>query len=83
MFCCGGSRWAKPLALPHSRPMPTIGPRCHELRGKDQHHDWRIVYRVDRDAILVLDVFGKTTRETPVRVIGDCRRRLKMYDQIR
>lgn len=71
------------LPLPHSRPMSTIGPRCHELRVKDQHHDWRIVYRVDGDAILVLDVFAKTTRETPVRVIRECRRRLKMYDQIR
>ena len=22
----------KSLGLPHSRPMPSIGPRCHELR---------------------------------------------------
>lgn len=23
------------LSLPHSRPMPIIGPRCHELRVED------------------------------------------------
>ena len=23
------------LTLPHSRPMPTVGPRCHELRIND------------------------------------------------
>ena len=24
------------LGLPHSRPMPVIGPRCHELRVRDK-----------------------------------------------
>ena len=24
------------LGLPHSRPMPGIGPRCHELRIRDE-----------------------------------------------
>jgi hypothetical protein len=31
------------LGMPHSRPMPSIGPRCHELRVRDGHHNWRIV----------------------------------------
>ena len=33
------------LSLPHSRPMPAIGARCHELRVVDGEAHWRIVYR--------------------------------------
>ena len=69
------------LALPHSRPMPTIGPRCHELRIRDRDHTWRIVYRVDPDAILILAIFDKKTAATPKDVIADCRRRLSHYDE--
>src|SRR5438034_6404138 len=47
------------FGLPHSRPMPAIGIRCHELRIRDRDHTWRILYRVDRDAILVLDIFDQ------------------------
>jgi len=31
------------LAMPASRPMPAIGPRCHELRIVDENVTWRIV----------------------------------------
>jgi len=68
------------MGMPHSRPMPTIAPRCHELRIKDARNEWRIVYRVDPDAVIIADIFAKTTRTTPGRTIADCRRRLKMYD---
>ncbi len=47
--------------MPHSRPMPSIGPRCHELRIQDQSKTWRIVYRRDSDAIVIAEVFAKTT----------------------
>jgi hypothetical protein len=30
------------LGLPHSRPMPSIGRRCHEWRIVDEHSTWRI-----------------------------------------
>jgi DNA-binding XRE family transcriptional regulator len=60
--------------------MRTIAPRCHELRIKDARSDWRIVYRVDPDTVVIADIFAKTTRTTPGRTIADCRRRLKMYD---
>ena len=70
------------LSLPHSRPMPVIGPRCHELRIVDRDKTWRIIYRVDRDAIVIADVFRKTTQQTPKRVIDDCRRRLSQYDAV-
>jgi phage-related protein len=70
------------LGLPHSRPMPTIGPRCHELRISDRGREWRILYRIDRDAVVILEVFAKTTRTTPDRVLRECKRRLRLYDQI-
>ena len=68
------------LALPYSRPMPSIGPRCHELRINDRNVTWRIVYRVDSDAIVILEVFKKSTAKTPLPVINTCKRRLRMYD---
>ena len=70
------------LSMPRSRPMPAIGQRCHELRIKDIDSDWRIVYRADTDAIVVADVFAKTTRRTPVRVVENSRHRLRQYDAI-
>src|SRR5438128_4489891 len=69
------------LGMPHSRPMPSIGPRCHELRVRDENRQWRIIYRLDADAIVIADVFAKTTRETPKHVIAVCQRRLKAYDE--
>lgn len=71
-----------PLSLPHSRPMPSIGKGCHELRITDQNVIWRIVYRIDPDAILIADVFKKKTQQTPKQVIADSKRRLKRYDQL-
>ena len=70
------------LSLPQSRPMPSNGRRCHELRVPAKGQDWRIVYRIDADAILILEVFGKTTRQTPQSVIDTCKRRLKHYDSL-
>jgi phage-related protein len=68
------------LSLPQSRPMPSIGKRCHELRIDDKNVTWRIVYRIDSDAIIILDVFDKKTRETPKHVIDECQNRLRQYD---
>jgi phage-related protein len=69
------------LAMPHSRPMPVVGSRCHELRVRDAEADWRLVYRADSDAVVILAVFGKKTRTTPTAVIDACIRRLKEYDR--
>jgi phage-related protein len=68
------------ISLPHSRPMPSIGARCHELRIVDDDKIWRIVYRIDKDAILILEVFQKTTQKTPKNIIDNCKRRVKHYD---
>lgn len=70
----------KTLGMPQSRPMPSIGARCHELRINDARSTWRIMYRIDSDAIVILEVFNKTTRQTPKAVIEVCKRRLKEYD---
>ena len=69
------------LALPHSRPLPIIGARCHELRVGDVDTDWRIVYRSDPDAIVILAIFQKRTRATPKAIIDTCIRRLREYDR--
>ncbi len=68
------------ISMPHSRPMPAIGRRCHELRINDEDVIWRIVYRTDPDAIVVLEVFEKKTRQTPRQVIDNCKHRIKKYD---
>jgi len=68
------------LSLPQSRPMPTIAARCHELRVNDAEHIWRLIYRLDKDAILVLEVFDKKTKTTPLNVVKACQRRLKAYE---
>lgn len=68
------------LAMPHSRPMPSIGLRCHELRINDKNLTWRIVYRIDEDAIVILHVFDKKTNKTSKQVIEICKRRIELYD---
>lgn len=68
------------LGLSHSRPMPSIGIHCHELRIRDVDKNWRIIYRIDDDAILIFEVFDKTTRATPKNVIEVCKKRLSKYD---
>lgn len=67
------------LEFPHSRPMPTIGARCRELRITDKDKIWRIIYRIESDAIVILEVFKKKDRATPQLVIDECRARLARY----
>lgn len=70
------------LSMPVSRPMPSISASCHELRINDQDKTWRIIYRIDEDAIVIIEVFNKTTNETPKKIIKTCQKRLKQYDSI-
>jgi phage-related protein len=67
--------------FPQARPMPSIGPRCGELRVRDEEHNWRIIYRADRDAVLMVEVFPKKTGATPKHIIDQCKERLRRYDQ--
>jgi len=68
------------LSLPQSRPMPSIGIRCHELRINDENLTWRIIYRIYADAILVLEVFEKKTNKTPKSIIEICRQRINRFE---
>ena len=70
------------LGLPHSRPMPSIGSQCHELRVNDENQTWRIVYHVATDAVVILEVFSKKTAATPKEVLKNCKRRLAAYTTI-
>lgn len=70
------------LGLPQSRPMPSVGARCHELRIRDETKNWRILYHLATDAVVILEVFSKTTPKTPDEVLFSCRRRLKLYQSI-
>ena len=56
------------LGMSHSRPMPSIGRRCHELRI------------VDEAAVVIGEVFSKKTPATPQHIIDVCRRRFRDYD---
>jgi len=67
------------LAMPESRPMPSIGPGCHELRVVDQNATWRILYGLTSDAVVVLEVFSKKTRATPKPALDAAKRRWKQY----
>jgi len=68
------------LRMPQSETMPEIGKHCHQLRIQDGNTKWRIPYRIDSDAIVILEVFEKKTKKTPDRVIETCKKRLKQYD---
>jgi phage-related protein len=56
------------VGMPHARPMPGIGRRCSELRIRDENKTWRIMVRVDSDAVVIVDVFSKKTGDVPEAV---------------
>jgi phage-related protein len=68
------------LGMPQAEPLPNVGARCGALRVRDAEHNWRIMYRADSDAILVLEVCSKKTRKIPDEVMERCKNRLKRYD---
>ncbi|HUO05650.1 MAG TPA: type II toxin-antitoxin system RelE/ParE family toxin [Candidatus Binataceae bacterium] len=70
------------LSMPHLRPMPSIGSRCCELRIVDRDDAWRIVCRIDADAVVIVDAFSKKSRGTPQQVIERCKARLRRYDEL-
>jgi phage-related protein len=71
------------LSLPQSRPMPSIGNACHELRVNDQSRTWRLFYFLDTGAIVVLEVDEKKTQQTTKATIEVCQQRLKSYEKAR
>ena len=61
--------------------MPTVGARCHELRINDDGVQWRILYRLDDDAIVISHVFEKTTAQTSKKDRELAQKRLRKYDE--
>ncbi|MEO8166441.1 MAG: type II toxin-antitoxin system RelE/ParE family toxin [Betaproteobacteria bacterium] len=70
------------LAMPQAETLPDVGSRCGALRVRDAEHNWRIMYRIDSDAVLILEVYSKKTRKIPDEVIARCKQRLKQYDGV-
>ena len=70
------------LGMPQARPMPAVGRRCYELRIRDEERNWRIMVRVDSDAVVIADVLAKKASTTPRKVIEVCRERLRRYDEV-
>ncbi|MEO6052985.1 MAG: type II toxin-antitoxin system RelE/ParE family toxin [Chthoniobacterales bacterium] len=71
------------LSLPHSRPMPSMGKGCHELRVNDKNKTWRLFYHLDlqSDAIVILEVDEKKTQKTAITTIEVCKKRLISYEK--
>ncbi|MCI5221944.1 MAG: type II toxin-antitoxin system RelE/ParE family toxin [Candidatus Electrothrix sp. AR4] len=68
------------LEMPHSRPMSSIGKRCHEIRVNDENMTWRFFYRIDDDAIILAHWISKKTQKTSKKDIALCKARFKQYD---
>jgi phage-related protein len=43
---------------------------------------WRLMYRLDPDAVLIGEIFAKKSRTTPKAVIDTCKMRFKQYNEI-
>jgi len=48
----------------------------------DDNATWRLIYRIDSDAIVISEVFSKKTAKTPGRVVDVCKQRYREYDSI-
>jgi phage-related protein len=70
------------LGLPHSRPMPTIGKSCHELRINDETVTWRIFYAIEPIAIVILAVEVKKTEQTPKATLELCGNRIAEFRRL-
>ena len=68
------------LSMPHSRPLPVVGERCHELRVRDETQNWRIIYRIDLKVIIVAVIFAKQGIPQQQRFFKVARQRFAKYD---
>jgi hypothetical protein len=56
-------------------------PQVPRMRLPDEKASWRIVYRIDVDAIVIVEVFSKKTGTMSKRVIETFKARLREYDR--
>ena len=62
--------------------MPGVGSSCHELRIRDADQTWRVIYSIEDDAVVILEVFAKKTSATPKQIVDTCQRRLRLYREL-
>lgn len=68
------------LSMPLSRPMPSVWPRCFELRFSDRQGKYRIFYFiVVKGTIYVPHCFQKKSQKTPQTAIELVQRRIKEF----
>src|SRR5436853_340245 len=65
------------IAMPASRPMPEVGSNCHELRVPDGELTWRLIYYLEPDAVVILEIFSTKTRTTPKHVPESAKQRIR------
>lgn len=70
------------IGIPHARAMPALGACCGELRIPDVSVTWRILYRLDTDVVVIVEVFATKTAATPAHVLAAGRARLRVYDRV-
>jgi len=68
------------LSMPQSEKISDLCSRCHMLRIKDEDKWYRIIYRIDSDAIVLFHVFEKKTNKITKSILNTCRQRMKQYD---
>src|SRR5262245_36046809 len=70
------------LAMPKARNLPNLGARVIELRIRDAaaQATWRIVCRIDADAVIVAHWFDKNDNKMPRRDVAAVLTRLARYD---
>jgi len=52
------------------------------LRVSDDRETWRVIYRLDENALLIIETFKKKTQKTPIEVLRLCCKRLAVYDRL-
>ncbi len=66
------------LAMPLSRPMPSIGLGVHELRFRDRSGIYRVIYYLSgKSRIWLLHAFQKKTQKTPQHHIEVAKKKLE------
>ncbi|MEX1027731.1 MAG: type II toxin-antitoxin system RelE/ParE family toxin [Candidatus Paceibacterota bacterium] len=70
------------LGMPQAESLPDVGSRCGALRVRDAGQNWRVMFRIDADAILILEVYAKKTQKISDEVIERCKQRFKQYDAV-
>lgn len=67
--------------LPESKKVKTTSFFRIRFEDDEKNTSWRIYYRVDEDAVIVIDICAKNTQQIPKHVMARLIKRLKAYDE--